>query len=198
MTLDHLRHHVQVLRRHRTVTTSAAAAMALILLSCWYLASRSETHEAGETVALASGTTISYGNPKIVAETANIPGRFRVVRNESKADLAYTINETFPVERSATVSCVPKNPSCVFRRTAQPGLILGDCSADGLSCVLAVTTQTDIVRTLTDVSECTEAEMTSIGEKLNRKFRIPDGRHGLEDHACARFLETRDYPTAMC
>ena len=197
MTPDRLRHHVQVLRRHRNVAPSAAAAMVLILLSCWYFVSRAETREAGETVALASGTTISYGDPMIVAETANIPGRFRIVINKGKADLAYAINEKFPVERSATVSCVPKNPSCVFRRTAQPGLLLGDCSADGLSCVLTVTTQTGIVRTLTDVSECTEAEMTSIGEKLNRKFRIPDGRHGLEDHPCARFLETRDYPTAM-
>lgn len=197
MTLDHLRPYLQVLRRHRVVATSLAAAMALVLISLWYLASNSGTREAGDTVTLASGTTISYGEPTIVAETTNIPGSFRVVWNEGKADLEYTITETFPVERSSTVSCVPQNPSCVFRPTAEPGIIRGDCSAERIDCVLTVTTQVGIVSRITDVSECTEAEMTSIGKKLNRSFQIAEGRHGLEEYGCARLLDVRDYPTAM-
>lgn len=171
--------------------------MVLISLSCWYFASRSETREVRDTVTLASGTTISYGVPTIAEETTNIPGKFKVVQNEGATDLEYTINETFPVEHSATVSCVPKNPSCVFRSTAEPGIVQGDCSADGLDCVLTVTEQVGVARKIMDVSKCTEAEMTFIGEKLNRSFRIPNGRHGLEEYSCVRLLDVRDYPTPM-
>ena len=191
MTLDRLRPYcADLLRRPKLLIAFAATILMLALVPYWYLGSATT---ANGTAAPSSDVRVSYGSPKVLRSTTNVPGKFEIVMNRGETAISHNIHESFPLERDAVVSCVPRNVSCVFRRTAQPGVLEGKCSSDGLSCVLRRTVQTDVVMTVTDVSKCAESDLKDIVQRLNGTFPIVPGQSALEDHSCARHLESRSY-----
>ena len=177
----------------RIQMTLASAALLLVIYCSWHVGSS----VTNGTIAPSPSGTITYGPPKVVTETVNIPDKFKIVMNTGDTPVAHKINESFPMARSASVSCVPRNPSCVFQPSERPGILNGTCSADGLSCVLRRTVDTAVVMTVTDVTKCTESELTAIAETLHREFPITDGKHAVGNHDCVRFVESRTYPAGL-